>query len=61
MASGLFFAPRSHHCPVQLAAQTNISGRQRTYCKSENMFIYSFLQGQKGDGHGKIGLAQEHS
>ena len=37
----------------KLAAQAYGYGRQRTYYKSENVFVYSFLQGQKSDGHWK--------
>lgn len=35
----------------KLAAQAYVYGRQRTYYKSENVFVYSFFQGQKSDGH----------
>lgn len=45
----------------KLAAQAYVYGRQRTYYKLENVFVYSFLQGQKSDGHCKAGLAGEHS
>lgn len=37
----------------KLATQAYVYGRQRTYYKSENVFVYSFLQGQKSDGHWK--------
>ena len=45
----------------KLAAQAYVYGRQRTSYKSENVFVYSFLQGQKSDGHWKAGLPGEHS
>ena len=62
MASAYYF-PRKPLISLRhkLAAQACVYGRQRTSYKSENVFVYSFLQGQKSDGHWKAGLAGEHS
>lgn len=57
-ASGLLFALRTAHHPVQLA---DLAGRQRNHYKSEHVFIHSFLQGQEGDRDGKVGQAHAYN